>query len=711
MIGKKISHYKILEKLGGGGMGVVYKAEDTKLDRTVALKFLPRHIAGNSEERERFKIEAKAAAALNHPNIATIHAIEETDDEMFIVMEYIDGKELKDKINPPVSPLGKEGIKGGLPTDEVISIATQIAEGLDSAHKKGIVHRDIKSSNVMITKDGKVKIMDFGLAKIGQGAQVTKIGSTIGTAAYMSPEQAKGEELDNRTDIWSFGVVLYEMITGKQPFEGDYEQAIIYSIINDEITPLSKLNPEIPERLDEIILKSLTKNPVNRYQNVNKLLADLKKVLSSSSPGTKSEQPKRIAILPFGNISGDQQSDYLGFALADQVIGAISYSKNILVRPSASIRKFINSVVNLKNIGSELNVDFILTGNYLKLDDLIRLNIELVELNTENLIWSESIKVKFKDAFELQDIVSEKVIYGLRVQFSQDERNRMQADIPKDPLAYEYYLRAISYPVSIEGDELAIEMLKKSVSLDVTYAPAFSELGFRLYQLTASAMLGRKKSIEAEQAFRKALSLNENLLTALWNLSLHYVEIGNSEEAFKLIKHMFRIAPNNAHAHYALGYLYRYAGMLEESVMEVEHALALDAKNPRFRSAGFTFIYLGDYKKAYEVFDLDRESTLSYAWKGMALFLQGQGERAIEYFDQAVLMEPKGYIGMRAAGIRSFIKGENNKGLIAIRQLEDANPSDSDSEHWYLIGNVYALLGDKVGCFRGLQKAIEGGFF
>ncbi|MCK5572345.1 MAG: hypothetical protein KAJ12_06270, partial [Bacteroidetes bacterium] len=275
----------------------------------------------------------------------------------------------------------------------------------------------------------------------------------------------------------------------------------------------------------------------------------------------------------------------------------------------------------------------------------------------------------------------------------------------------EYYLRAVSYPVTIEGDELAIEMLEKSVSVDATFAPAFSELGFRIYQLAASAMQGREKSMEAERAFRKALSLNENLLTALWGLSLHHIEIGNSEEALELIEQMFRVTPNSALTHYTLGYLYRYAGMLEESAEEVERALALDANNPRFRSAAFTYVYLGNYKKAYEVFDLDRESTLSYAWKGMALFLQGQGERAIEYFDRAVAMEPKGFIGLRHAAIRAFLKGENNEGLAAIHQLEEANPSDSDSEHWYLIGNAYALLGDKEGCFRGLRKAIEGGFF
>ncbi len=225
MIGKTILHYNIIEKLGEGGMGVVYKAEDSRLKRDVAIKFLPRHIAGNAEERERFKIEAKAAAALNHPNIATIYAIEEVDGEMFIVMEFIDGKELRDIV----------GATGPVAPTDAIEYATQIASGLQAAHAKGVTHRDIKSSNIMVTESGQVKIMDFGLAKIAGGAQLTKDHSTLGTAAYMSPEQARGEPVDQRTDIWSFGVVLYEMLTGQLPFRGVYEQAVIYSILNEEM--------------------------------------------------------------------------------------------------------------------------------------------------------------------------------------------------------------------------------------------------------------------------------------------------------------------------------------------------------------------------------------------------------------------------------------------------------------------------------------------
>ncbi|MDZ7344840.1 MAG: protein kinase, partial [candidate division KSB1 bacterium] len=268
MIGKTILHYKVLAKLGEGGMGVVYKAEDTKLERIVAIKFLPHHIASHAKERERFKIEAKAAAALNHSNIATIYAIEEVEGEMFMVMEFIEGQELRKLLID----------NGQLSIDNCLAYATQIAEGLKAAHAKGITHRDIKSSNIMVTESGQVKIMDFGLAKIGVGVHLTKSGTTVGTAAYMSPEQARGEEVDQRTDIWAFGVVLYEMLAGRLPFQGFYEAAMIYSMLNEEPAPLSSLRAEVPMELERLVSRALAKKAQDRYQTMVDLSAELKRI-------------------------------------------------------------------------------------------------------------------------------------------------------------------------------------------------------------------------------------------------------------------------------------------------------------------------------------------------------------------------------------------------------------------------------------------------
>ncbi|MGA8263678.1 MAG: serine/threonine-protein kinase, partial [Ignavibacteriaceae bacterium] len=287
MIGQTVLHYKIIEKLGEGGMGIVYLAEDINLERKVAIKFLPRSLTITSEDKERFKIEAKAAAALNHPNISTIYSIEEINDDIFIVLEYVEGKELKDIVETHL-PADKADRDASLPIDEIINYATQIAEGLEAAHKKGIVHRDIKSQNIMITEDHKVKIMDFGLAKIAGGSQLTKLGTTVGTLAYMSPEQARGEEVDHRSDIWSYGVVLYEMLTGEMPFKGEYEQAVAYSILNEEPGEIVKPSPEIPDALLQVVKNSLEKDVGNRYQSVQDILIDLKNINQSGTSETQS---------------------------------------------------------------------------------------------------------------------------------------------------------------------------------------------------------------------------------------------------------------------------------------------------------------------------------------------------------------------------------------------------------------------------------------
>jgi serine/threonine protein kinase len=261
LVGRTIAHYNIIEQIGEGGMGTVCKAEDLDLKRTVAIKFLPRHIAADSEERERFKIEAQAAAALNHSNIATIHSIEEAEDELFIVMEYIEGKTLSDVLGG-----------GALPIDKAIKYAVQAAEGLEAAHEKGVVHRDIKSANIMVTDKGQVKIMDFGLAKVRGGKRVTTVGSTLGTAGYMSPEQARGEDVDQRTDIWSFGVVFYEMLTGQLPFTSDYDQALVYQILNEEPRQLRELRSDIPIGVEEVVAKCLSKAADGRYQKTGEIV-------------------------------------------------------------------------------------------------------------------------------------------------------------------------------------------------------------------------------------------------------------------------------------------------------------------------------------------------------------------------------------------------------------------------------------------------------
>ncbi len=698
MIGKTISHYKILEKLGGGGMGVVYKAEDTKLKRKVAIKFLPRFISANKEERQRFEIEAQAAAALNHPNIAHIYAIEETEDEMFIVMEFIDGIELKDKIK-----------SGPISTDEVINIANQIAEGLEAAHKKGIIHRDIKSSNIMITKDGKVKIMDFGLAKIKGGTELTKIGSTVGTAAYMSPEQARGEEIDHRTDIWSFGVVLYEMLTGELPFRGDYDQAILYSVLNEEPKFLKKF--DILPSIQRVIKKALKKDRDRRYRQISELITDLK-LKEVSNAGSSYEgiikDIKKLAVLPFSNLVNDPQTNFLGFALADQIIGSMAYSKNVLVRPSSTIRKYQDQDIDIQKAGSELNVNYVLAASYLKEADTIRLNIELVDLESETMIWREPIEIKYNNVFELQDIVSQKVVDELKVQFSEEERERMKPDTPQNPVAYEFYLRAVSYPYTIEGNKISIEMLNNSINLDPLYAPAYMELGSRYNQLSqvgTSTIVAQNK---AEEALLKALSLKKDFLPALANLGLLYTDTGKHEEAHEMLIRALKINPNDAWLHFSLSYHYRYIGFLEESRKEAETALAIDHNNPRFRSSIITSMFLGKFDEILNTFNLDVGSPFTLNHLGEVAFRTGNYELANKYFQEVLSI--KNEIGefYLATSFVEFMKGNIEKAEEYNLKRELENPADS--ENFYEIARIYGLLNKTEACSRALRKSIDMGY-
>src|SRR3990172_8022386 len=552
MIGETILHYKILEKLGEGGMGVVYLAEDLNLERKVAIKFLQGHIAGNLEERERFKIEAKAAASLNHPNIATVYAIEETDNQMFIVMEYIKGKELKDIITSSYSPLDKGGTQGELTVDETIKIATQIAEGLDAAHKEDITHRDIKSSNIMITDDGKVKIMDFGLAKVRGGSQLTQMGSTVGTIAYMSPEQSRGDEVDSRADIWSFGVVLYEMLTGKMPFKGDYDQAIIYSILNEEPEPVT----EIDEELKHIISKSLAKNPDERYQTAGEIADELRIISEGGTVKREAKQSKlrwmiagtiviliaavlyffmpssnnveekeknivkTIAVLPFLDMSPNKDQEYFSDGLSEELLNVLAKNPQLRVTSRTSAFSFKGTNTDIKTIAQTLNVKHILEGSVRKAGNNLRITAQLIDVETDAHLWSQSYDGTLENIFALQDSISGSVAEALKIALLEKETATQQRET--DPEAYNAYLLGKHF-FNLRGKEnfeKAESYFEQALSIDPNYAPAWMGL---------SEVHGRQASygyMPVDEGYRKARQEVEKALGLDPNLADVYSQMG-----------------------------------------------------------------------------------------------------------------------------------------------------------------------------------------
>jgi TolB-like protein len=416
-----------------------------------------------------------------------------------------------------------------------------------------------------------------------------------------------------------------------------------------------------------------------------------------------------IAVLPFYNTKSDPQTDYLGFALADQIIGNLIYLNNITVRPSGSVRKYEKQVIDPIITGNDLKVDYILIGNYLKESNTIRLNIELVEVNTNEMIWREPIEVDFNSAFELQDIVAQKVVEGLNVQFSQKELTRAGKDIPDNPLAYEYYLRSISYPFTNDGDQLAIEMLNKSIELDSNYAPAYAQLGDRLHRLAQFGLLNPEETKRSENFYLKALSLNEDYIYALSNLAQIYTETARIEQAVQLTQKILKINPNNAEAHFSLGYIYRYAGMNNEAIQEMEKAITIDPKNPGFRSIVITYQLAGEYEKSFEASKIFNQSSFILGEQGAALFRQGDLKQAIDYFDRSIDMDPDGLLALWITGMKAYIEGNIEAGLDAARKFENANIIDAEA--WYHFAGNYGLLGDRDGCIRTLQRAVDGGFF
>jgi len=665
MIGKTILHYNIIEKLGEGGMGVVYKAHDTKLKRDVAIKFLPGRIAANEEERERFKIEAQAAAALNHPNIATIHNIEDSDEEMFIVMEYIVGQELKDIVGAPQD--------APMPIDDVINYATQIAEGLQAAHKKGIVHRDIKSSNIMITEDGKTKIMDFGLAKVRGGPQVTKLGTTVGTAAYMSPEQARGDDTDHRSDIWSFGVVLYEMLTGKLPFKGDYEQAVIYSILNENPNLDENLQAEIPTQLQKIINHSLQKNPADRYQNVKDILSDLRNFTGVSSDSksrlsmsrnipqarsrkltliysgigvaillivagyflfapNKSQKPseampkrKMIVVLPLENL-GPAEDEYFADGLTEEITSRLASVPELGVIARTSAIQYKNTDKTIDQIGEELKVDFVLEGT-VRWDrssegsGRVRVTPQLIRVSDATHIWSDRYDKVINDIFNVQTEIAEKVIEQLGISLLEPKRQVLQAKPTENFEAYAAYLKGREYLKFYDEQhyELAIQAFEQAISLDSKFAKAYSELS-----LAHSGMVhfGFDKSNERQSmawdVAEKALKLAPDDPDVHIALGYYHYWV---HRAYDLAKQEFDIAekyqPNNAEILAGRAFVVRRQGDWEKSIVNLDKALQLSPLNHIwYADQGFTLTHLREYDEALPYYNeaIKIRSDLSFAY-------------------------------------------------------------------------------------------------
>jgi serine/threonine protein kinase len=510
MIGKTVSHYKVFEKLGGGGMGVVYKAEDTRLKRTVALKFLPPTLTSDLEAKERFIHEAQAASALQHNNICVVYDIDETPDgQMFISMEYLEGETLKKKIE-----------RGPLKVEEAIDFAVQVAHGLAKAHEHGIVHRDVKPANIMVTTDGVAKIVDFGLAKLSGRTMLTKTGSTLGTAAYMSAEQARGEPADHRTDIWSLGVVLYEMLTGKRPFDAEYENALLYAILNSEPEPITAVRTGVQRELERIVSKCLAKSPAERYQHIDELVVDLRMIhpitaslahaatrtgvvrsrrirtrvlltgialvvvalgawffLGRESGELSQLRKKSIAVLPFSPFGRSFDDSVFADGIHDDILTQLSKISGLRVIARTSMVLYRDSKKTPLQIGDDLDVGYLLEGSTRRSGGKIRITAQLINTADEGHLWAETYDRNDADVFAVQSDIAQRISSSMEAVLSPAEKAAVEEIPTRSTEAYNYYLQGKHYwenYIDSAGNAKAAEFFEKAAEKDPTFTQAFA---------------------------------------------------------------------------------------------------------------------------------------------------------------------------------------------------------------------------------------------
>ncbi len=673
MVGQNFGNYKILQKLGAGGQGTVYKATDNKLGRTVVLKVLPAELTVKESNLKRFDREARLASALDHPNICTIFDLDEADGLHFIAMQHVEGRNVRQLVN------GRP-----LELESALRIGIQVADALTAAHARGIIHRDIKSGNVMVTDSGQVKVLDFGLAKLLDETEaatagihqteLTEVGVPYGTATYAAPEQARGDRVDARADIFSTGVLLYEMLTGTWPFRGKSTVDVRHAVLYDAPKPLAEARPgATPPRLQQILDRAMAKDPSNRYQRISELGDELRKVLQEVSSGAQFEvtaaparhlaganpvsralrwlktltgsephtsspqltsvpavgtteapsitttdrEKKSLAVLPFKNLNNNPASSFYEFALADAVITELARIRSLVVRPSSVMSKYQGQPADPRDVGRELNVDAVLSAGFIHVGERFRVTAQLLDVANGEILWSDRIDAAAADIIAVQDEITQRIVDGLRLELSPDEQAGLAQPATVNAEAYEEYLRGrdrfarFIFRTVAEADcDAAIQHFNRAIELDDTFGLAYDGLGACHVNRVFKGLGGAEDFERAESAFTKALSIDPNIIEARMLMVFVYLWRGQKQKAREEVARMRREAPNEAVVHFVKATLHRLDGEYERALRSYDRLVHLDPAAFVVVSYNRALIFLYQGKFAEAQRELDRAASV-----------------------------------------------------------------------------------------------------